>query len=208
MSTLSGFKIAVDDAERAVQVLEGQTDLGDVQPRHLLRQVADVAKQREEVAAVDELHHHVQVVGRGERVVQPDDERVLRMRHHLSLGLDVLDLILPLEILLPNHLDRVQVSRGVRFAASTTRPYARRESWPRISKAEIFTSFGRPPANGSRVWPFTLPPLPPGPSVPEVARKGGAVPGAEPFRLPTSSGAAQLARRGAAGLARGDPLGD
>mmetsp|Transcript_73663 Transcript_73663/g.208612 ORF Transcript_73663/g.208612 Transcript_73663/m.208612 type:complete len:338 (+) Transcript_73663:785-1798(+) len=101
-----GLQVAVDDVQ-PVQVLDGQQDLGGVEPAAALREAACAAKVEEELPARAVLQHEVQLLRRLEGVVQGDDEGVRHGLEHVPLRLRVLHLVAFDHVLLPQHLHRV-----------------------------------------------------------------------------------------------------
>ena len=105
-----GLEVAVDDVH-LVQVLEREHDLRDVEAAARLVELALAAQVEEELAARAVVEHEVELVGRLERVVEPDDERVHDAAEHVALRLGVLDLVALDDVGLLQHLHRVDAAR-------------------------------------------------------------------------------------------------
>jgi hypothetical protein len=102
-----GLQVAVDDVVR-VQVVEGQRDLGGVELGDGVREALRLAQQAEQLAALDKVHDHVQVLGVLEGAPQGDQERVLDLLQHAALVVGVLDLLHLDDLGLLQHLDGVE----------------------------------------------------------------------------------------------------
>mmetsp|Transcript_40823 Transcript_40823/g.68384 ORF Transcript_40823/g.68384 Transcript_40823/m.68384 type:complete len:211 (+) Transcript_40823:685-1317(+) len=79
------LEVAMDDAVR-VQMRDGQHDLRRVVPRHLFREHAVAVQLEEEVSAIDEVEHKVQLRGGGEGVTQRHDVWVPHLGEDVPLG--------------------------------------------------------------------------------------------------------------------------
>ena len=102
-----GLQVAVDDVVR-VQVVEGQGDLGGVELGDGVGEALGLAQQTEQLAALDKVHDHVQVLGVLEGAPQGDEERVLDLLQHAALVVGVLDLLHLDDLGLFQHLDGVE----------------------------------------------------------------------------------------------------
>ena len=106
-----GLQVAVDHVQLLVEITQRQHQLREIHARHLLAEIAHVLEQREEVAAVHELHDDEEVVLALEGVVELGHERIIRMCHDAALRLHVLSLVLPQQVLLVHHFHREQIAR-------------------------------------------------------------------------------------------------
>jgi hypothetical protein len=69
-----------------------------------------LAQQREEFAAGDKVHDHVEIARVGKRAPEVDEERVPDTDEHLALRVGVLDLLHADNLLLAEHLDGVEAA--------------------------------------------------------------------------------------------------
>jgi hypothetical protein len=102
-----GFQVAVDDVVR-VQVVQREGDLGGVELGDGVGEALRLAQQAEQLAALDKVHDHVQVLGVLEGAPQGDEERVLDLLQHAALVVSVLDLLHLDDLGLLQHLDGVE----------------------------------------------------------------------------------------------------
>ncbi|MEO0512519.1 MAG: hypothetical protein AAF108_06435, partial [Planctomycetota bacterium] len=79
--------MSVDCANRS-------SNLADVELGRRLVERVDLDQERHEVAAWQELHHHVQVRSVLERIEQHHDRRIRRDRKHVAFRSDVSNLVL------------------------------------------------------------------------------------------------------------------
>mmetsp|Transcript_51914 Transcript_51914/g.110318 ORF Transcript_51914/g.110318 Transcript_51914/m.110318 type:complete len:289 (-) Transcript_51914:16-882(-) len=100
------LQISVDDSQ-AVQVGDRAGGLGDVEASTALAEAARSAEMVEQLTAWAELHDHVELLGGLEGVVEGDDEGVGDGFQDTSLGLRVLHLVSFDDVLLAQHLHRV-----------------------------------------------------------------------------------------------------
>lgn len=101
-----GLEVAVDDVE-LVQVLERAEQLGGVEPAALLVEAALTLEVVEELATVDERQAQVQLLGTLKRELERDDERVVDLGQHRSLGERVRHLAARDNVRLAESLERV-----------------------------------------------------------------------------------------------------
>mmetsp|Transcript_51915 Transcript_51915/g.110321 ORF Transcript_51915/g.110321 Transcript_51915/m.110321 type:complete len:289 (-) Transcript_51915:16-882(-) len=100
------LQVSVDDSQ-AMQVGDRAGGLGDVEASTALAEAARSAEMVEQLTAWAELHDHVELLGGLEGVVEGDDEGVGDGFQDTSLGLRVLHLVSFDDVLLAQHLHRV-----------------------------------------------------------------------------------------------------
>lgn len=101
------LQVAVDDVVR-VQVVEGEGDLGSVELGDGVGEALGLAQQTEQLAALDKVHDHVQVLAVLEGAPQGDEEGVLDLLQHATLVVGVLDLLHLDDLRLLQHLDGIE----------------------------------------------------------------------------------------------------
>ena len=104
-----GLEVAVDDVE-AVEVLQHLEELRGVERRPAVEEAAAVG-DRPQLAAGDQLEHEVERAAVLERVEELDDRRVLDVAEHPLLDEHVRRLLVPLHLVLVDHLERVPLLR-------------------------------------------------------------------------------------------------
>lgn len=102
-----GLQVTVDDVVR-VQVVQGQGDLGGVELGDGVGEALGLAQQTKQLAALDKVHDHVQVLAVLEGAPQGDEEGVLDLLQHAALVVGVLDLLHLDDLRLLEHLDGVE----------------------------------------------------------------------------------------------------
>jgi hypothetical protein len=102
-----GLQVAVDDVVR-VQVVEGEGDFGGVELGDGVGEALRLAQQAEQLAALNKVHDHVQVLRVLERAPQGDEEGVLDLLQHAALVVGVLDLLHLDDLGLLEHFDGVE----------------------------------------------------------------------------------------------------
>lgn len=102
-----GLEVAVDDVVR-VQVVEGEGDFGGIELGDGVGEALGLAQQAEELAALDKVHDHVEVLCVLEGAPQGDEEGVLDLLQHAALVVGVLDLLHLDDLGLLQDLDGVE----------------------------------------------------------------------------------------------------
>jgi hypothetical protein len=91
-----------------VQVVQGQGDLGGVELGDGVGEALGLAQQTKQLAALDKVHDHVQVLAVLEGAPQGDEEGVLDLLQHAALVVGVLDLLHFNDLRLLEHLDSIE----------------------------------------------------------------------------------------------------
>lgn len=102
-----GLQVAVDDVVR-VQVVERKRDFGGIELGDGVGKALRLAQQTEQLAALDKVHDHVQVLRVLEGAPQGDEEGVLDLLQHAALVVGVLDLLHLDHLGLLEHLDGIE----------------------------------------------------------------------------------------------------
>ena len=101
------LQVAVDDVVR-VQIVERKRDFGGVELGDGVGKALALAQQAEQLAALDKVHDHVQVLAVLEGAPEGDEERVLDLLQHAALVVCVLDLLHLDHLRLLEHFDGVE----------------------------------------------------------------------------------------------------
>eukprot|EP00968_Pinguiococcus_pyrenoidosus_P016513 scaffold1596_cov302-Pinguiococcus_pyrenoidosus.AAC.82 len=95
--------VAVDHAA-AVEMLQREDDLRRVELDHAFREVAHPLQVEEDVTALVVVRHEIHLVAALEGEAELRDEGMRHLRHDVSLGQGVLDLVSPGDLRLPENL--------------------------------------------------------------------------------------------------------
>lgn len=101
------LQVAVDDVVR-VQIVEGEGDFGGIELGDGVGEALGLAQQTKQLAALDKVHDHVEVLGVLEGAPEGDEEGVLDLLQHAALVVGVLDLLHLDDLGLFEHLDGVE----------------------------------------------------------------------------------------------------
>lgn len=102
-----GLQVTVDDVVR-VQVVERERDFGRVELCDRIGKALALAQQAKQLAALDKVHDHVQILRVLKGAPERDEERVLDLLQHAALVVGVLDLLHLDDLRLLQHFDGVE----------------------------------------------------------------------------------------------------
>mmetsp|Transcript_26530 Transcript_26530/g.69700 ORF Transcript_26530/g.69700 Transcript_26530/m.69700 type:complete len:368 (-) Transcript_26530:7-1110(-) len=100
-----GLEVPVDDGH-LVQIFDGEENLGGVEPATTFGEASRPAQVEEQLATRAEFENEEELLGRLERVVKGNDERMRHRLQHIPLRLRVFHLVSLHDVFLAKHLHR------------------------------------------------------------------------------------------------------